>query len=210
MNLFALFRRKMNGQNQNPPQPPAPPQIKPVSLVFVGPIQNPAAKNLRNTCCSTVSTGTKEIQILFSSNGGDVNEGFSLYNFLRALPVKLTMHSIGFIDSMAMVVFLAGEQRFCSPDSTFLFHDFVTNFPAPSGISRQQFGEFHRAAEGFRLRSQELLKLRASFTDEDFKSLQLYDKATVHDANFAKKKGIVHEIKDAAIPEGSLLANIDF
>src|ERR1035437_280966 len=210
----------MNGQNPNPPQPPAPnqpqppsppaPHIKPVSFIFVGPIQNPVAKSLRNVCCNAVSNGTKEIQILFSSNGGDVGEGFSLYNFLRALPVKLTMHSIGFVDSIAMMVFLAGEQRFCSSDSTFLFHDFATNFPTPGNVTRAQFAELHRASENFRLRSQELLKLRAAFTDEDFKSLQLYDKTTIYDAGFAKKKGIVHEVKDAVIPAGSLIANVDF
>src|SRR5437763_1170116 len=113
----------MNGApNPNPPPPTPPP--RPVSLVFVGPIQNPAVKNLRNACCGLVSNGTKEIQILFSSTGGAVDEGFALYNFLRALPVKLTMHAIGYVDSMAMTVFLAGEKRYCTPDSTFLFHDF--------------------------------------------------------------------------------------
>src|SRR5438067_2302454 len=120
-----------------PPQPPTTP-IKPVTLSFVGQITNPASKNLRTACCNAVTNGTKEIQILFSSLGGDVSEAFSLHNFLRALPVKLTMHCVGSVDSAAMSVFLAGEQRLCCPDSTFLFHDFTTNFPVPGNITRFQ------------------------------------------------------------------------
>ncbi|HZM04690.1 MAG TPA: hypothetical protein VFC44_16915 [Candidatus Saccharimonadales bacterium] len=79
-----------------------PPIIKPVTLVFVGPMQNPAVKNLRSACCNAVSSGTKEIQILFSSGGGAVDEAFALYTFLRALPLKLTMHAIGNVDSSAL------------------------------------------------------------------------------------------------------------
>ena len=195
-----------------PPTPPAPapPIVKPVSLVFIGPIQNPATKNLRNVCCNTVSSGTKEIQILFSSNGGMVDEGFALYNFLRALPVKLTMHAIGYVDSMALIVFLAGEERFCTPDSSFLFHDFAWGVPGGINQTRGQWADLHESLDRTTLRAKELLKARTSFSDEDFKGLQLYEKATIQGARFAKEKGIVHEIKEAAIQAGSLIANIDF
>src|SRR5438045_924707 len=128
-----------------PPPHPLPPPIRPVSLVFIGPIQNPAAKNLRNVCCNTVTAGTKEIQILFSSSGGLVDEGFALHNFLRALPVKLTMHAIGYVDSMALVVFLAGEIRFCSPDATFLFHDFAWGTPGGINQTRRQWADLNES-----------------------------------------------------------------
>lgn len=192
------------------PQSPAP-QIKPVTLVFVGPIQNPAAKNLRTACCNVVTNGHKEIQILFSSSGGAVDEGFALHNFFRSLPVTLTMHAIGYVDSMALVVFLAAERehRYCTPDSTFLFHDFAWGTKDPVNLTRNQWGELHGSLERTRIRAQELLKLRASFTDEDFKGLELYDKSEVKDAGFAKKMGVVHNVKDAIIPAGSVVANIE-
>lgn len=198
---------------QPPPQPShpePPPQIRPVTLVFIGPIQNPAVKNLRTACCNTITSGTKEIQILFSSSGGDVIEVFSLYNFLRALPVKLTLHAIGYVDSIAMVVFLAGEQRLCSPDSTFLFHDFAWGTPAAVNLTRTQWGDLHGSLERTKIRSQELLKLRTSFKDEDFKRLELFDKSVIQDAVFAKKMGVVQKVKDAIVPAGSIFANIEF
>ncbi len=201
-------------ESTTPPAPPNPlqpaaPVIKPVTFVYVGQIINPAAKNLRAACCGTVSGGTKEIQILLSSGGGLVDEGFALYNFLRALPVTLTMHAIGFVDSAAMAVFIAGEKRFCSPDSTFLFHDLAWGTPAAVNQTRSQWADLNVSLERLKIRSQELLKLRTAFTDEDFKAMKLHDKATIQDAGFAKKMGIVHEIKEASIPAGSLVANID-
>jgi len=190
-------------------QPPAQ-QIRPVSLVFVGPITNPAAKNLRNACCNTVTAGTKEIQILFSSSGGQVDEGFALYTFLLALPVKLTMHAIGKVDSIGLAVFLAGQQRFCSSDTTFLFHDFAWGAPSAINQTRSQWKDIVRLLDKDTLRIKELLKLRTALTDEDFNRLKLYDKTLIQDASFAKEKGIVHEVKEASIPAGAIIANIDF
>jgi ATP-dependent Clp protease protease subunit len=200
------------GQPNAPAPNPQPPQpvIRPVSLVFVGPIQNPASKNLRNICCSVVTSGTKDIQILFSSSGGLVDEGFALYNFLRALPVNLTMHAIGYVDSMALVVFLAGQVRYCSPDSTFLFHDFAWGAPGAVNQTRSQWADLNESLNRTTVRSKELLKLRTTFTDKDFEALKLYEKATIQGAGFAKEKGIVNDIKEAAIPAGALIANVDF
>ncbi|MGO8698609.1 MAG: ATP-dependent Clp protease proteolytic subunit [Limisphaerales bacterium] len=194
------------------PIPPSnsPPINKPVNLVFVGPIQNPAVKNLRNVCCNTITTGTREIQILFSSGGGAVDEGFALYTFLRALPVKLTMHAIGNVDSIALVVFLAGEHRFCSPNATFLFHDFAWGTNGAINQTRSQWADVHALLERMKTQSQDLLKLRTALTDEDLQVLELYDKSRIQSASFAKEKGIVQEIKDVSIPAGSIIANIDF
>jgi ATP-dependent protease ClpP protease subunit len=175
----------------------------------VGPITNPAAKNLRGACANFVTTGMKEIQILFSSNGGALDEAFALYNFLRALPITLTMQAIGFVDSAAMAVFLAGERRFCTADSTFLFHDLAWGTPNAINQTRSQWADLNIGLERLKIRSQELLKSRTAFTDEDFKAMQLYDKTTIQDASFAKQKGVVQEIKEASIPAGSIVANID-
>ena len=139
-----------------------------------------------------------------------MDEGFSLHHFLRSLPVELIMHCVGSADSIATVVFLAGAERYCCADSTFLFHDYALGFPTPVNFTRQQYGEFHTSLQGFVKRSQALLKTRAKFTDQDFTSLQLYDKPVVYDAQFAKQKGIVHDIKDPVVPTRGPIFNIEY
>ncbi len=41
------------------------------------------------------------IYCLFSSHGGQVEAGITLYNFLRSLPVELVMHNTGSTDHIA-------------------------------------------------------------------------------------------------------------
>jgi hypothetical protein len=55
----------------------------------------------------------------------------------------------------------------------------------------------------------EILKKNTSLTDEDFKTLKLYDVPTIKDATFAKDKGIVHEIKYVPITEENIF-NVDY
>lgn len=195
------------GSSMGTPAPAAPTMV---SLSFAGPIQHPASRNLRNACCHAVNNRASEIQILFSSNGGAVDEGFSLYNFLRALPVKLTMHCVGYVDSIALVVFLAGERRFCCSDSTFMFHDFGWGSPGAVNFTRLQVGELRDSLERSRTRTHGLLKTRAKFTDTDIADLQLYERGVIYDAAFAKSKGLVHDIKEALVPVGGPIYNIEY
>ena len=68
------------------------------------------------------------LTIVFSSDGGSTDEGFALYNFIRALPVPIHMHAVGHVGSMAVPVFLAGHERTCSPVSRFFFHAYDWEF----------------------------------------------------------------------------------
>lgn len=56
--------------------------------------------------------------------------GMNLYNILRAMPFKLVTHNVGNVDSIDNAVFLAGEERYASPHSTFMFHGVAAGFEA--------------------------------------------------------------------------------
>jgi hypothetical protein len=59
---------------------------------------------------------------MLSTQGGSVMHGMNLYNLLRALPIELTIHNVGNVDSIGNVVFFAGSKRFAYAHSTFMFH----------------------------------------------------------------------------------------
>src|SRR5579859_1576611 len=84
-------------------QIPMAEQPKRRSIVFSGPIQHGATRVLMNMCCDAVNESVTDLTILFSSDGGSIDEGFALYGLLRALPVELTMHNVARIGSMANV-----------------------------------------------------------------------------------------------------------
>jgi ATP-dependent protease ClpP protease subunit len=65
-----------------------------------------------------------------ASGGGDLIAGFAGYNILTNLPVKVTTHNCGAVDSAAIMLFLAGVQRIASALSAFHFHQSAWTFAA--------------------------------------------------------------------------------
>src|SRR6266516_1891818 len=87
-----------------------------------------------------------------SSPGGGVAAGITLYNFLRALPVKIIMHNTGSIDSIATVI----------------FHGVATGeIPAGTRLNRFQTREFLSGLEQDERRINELIVERPSITESE-------------------------------------------
>lgn len=191
----------MNGQ-------PLPPSH--VVLSFVGPIQYPATKILRNSCCGAVNGGAKQLTILFSSFGGATFEGFALYHFLRALPLELTMHNIGSVQSIANVVFMAGSKRFACTPSRFMFHDFTWGSAQAETLERNQIKERTQSLDADADNFISIFKSQTSLTDKDFETLQLLNQPNIITPERAKEVGIIQEITDAKITAGIPIYNVDF
>lgn len=143
----------------------------------------------------------KEIYYLISSGGGDVDAGFTLYNFLLSLQSKITitMHNIGTIDSMANVIFIAGQKRYAAPTASFLFHGIVMNFSA-GGYGRIALKENLSRLDGMEARMADAISHNSKMTAEELKGF--FQQGEVKDINFALQKEIIHEIKIPAVPPG--------
>lgn len=70
----------------------------------------------------STSSGIEYLYLVINTPGGGVNAGITLYNYLRGLPVKVITHNIGQVDSIGNVIFLAGDERYAAPATSFLFH----------------------------------------------------------------------------------------
>lgn len=123
-----------------------------------------------------------------------VDEGMSLYGFIRSLPVEIAVHNIGQIDSIALAVYLAGARRLANPNATFLIHDLY--FPQPVPVSnRHQAADINVGLSSARSKVTDILKSRTKMTDEQFERLRFLDEASVKTAAVAKEMGITHEIR---------------
>jgi ATP-dependent Clp protease, protease subunit len=199
-------------QSQPAPQPlrqPQPAAPRPVVIYFCAPVAHPASTRFRTTLCKAVNVHVPSITVLMSSGGGMVEEGLALYGFIRSLPVDLTIHNIGSIDSIALAVYLAAARRNANPDATFLMHDFY--FPQPVPVSnRHQASDISIGLSGSRKRFMNILKSRTNMTDEQFESLKFLGEASIKTAETARELGITHEIHQAVIPAGAELVNIEY
>ena len=105
------------------PQADGQPEVPPVVYVsFSAEINANTTESLIATMANLANEAVPEVHLLFSTPGGLVMNGMNLYNVLRAMPFKLVTHNVGNVDSIGNAIFLAGEERYACPHSTFMFH----------------------------------------------------------------------------------------
>ncbi len=63
------------------------------------------------------------ITLYLTSEGGSTYAGFALYEFLMRLEAKIQTVGLGSVDSIAPLIFLAGEHRVISSGTTLIFHE---------------------------------------------------------------------------------------
>jgi ATP-dependent Clp protease, protease subunit len=145
------------------------------------------------------------IYFLFASNGGGVDAGVTFYNFLKSLPVKIIIHNIGTIDSIATVIFCAGAIRYASPHSTFLFHGVTLNMNG--SFSLPQINEIKTRIEENHNTIAGIIHENTKLTIKEIKNS--FDQGITRDVRFALKKGIIHKIKPAQIPQEAVFVSIN-
>jgi ATP-dependent protease ClpP protease subunit len=143
----------------------------------------------------------------FSSKGGDVVAGITLYNFLRALPVQVVMHNIGSVDSIAIAIFLSAHVRYACRHSRFLFHGFSWSFAQGQPSTANQVREILSGLEQNEALLREILVERSKFTEA--KALAFLHQGETKDPVFALQIGVIDEIRDFALPPNaqSITAN---
>ena len=71
------------------------------------------------------SENLAEINIHVDSYGGDVSEGFAIYNAIRNKNAHVKTYADGFVASAAIYPFLAGDERVANNVSAFYFHPVI-------------------------------------------------------------------------------------
>jgi ATP-dependent protease ClpP protease subunit len=103
---------------------PAQPQVPPNAAIYVtfsGEINAHTTESLIAAMANCANARAREVHLLMSTPGGAVMNGINLYNVLRGMPFKLVTHNVGNVDSIGNAIFLAGEERYACPHSTFMF-----------------------------------------------------------------------------------------
>lgn len=91
---------------------------------FSGAITPMTVHNLRSTILQAINQKAAGINLLFSTDGGDLDSALTFYNFLRALPVPLKIYNFGNVDSAGVLIYLAANERYAVDNSNFLLHNF--------------------------------------------------------------------------------------
>ena len=74
------------------------------------------------------------IKFYINSFGGDVYAGFSIINTIESMKTKVNTISTGVIESCALNIFLAGEERYISKNVSVMLHGFSLAFAKNTNI----------------------------------------------------------------------------
>ena len=85
-----------------------------VYISFSADIRQPTTENLITTLATCANAQVKQVYLLLSTLGGQVTNGFNLYNVMKGMPFELVTHNVGSVNSIGNVVFLAGSKRYAT------------------------------------------------------------------------------------------------
>ena len=117
-------------------------------IVFGSPIDYQPVHALLQAMVAAANEGVSQICLLLTSGGGMADPAFHAYNTIRGLPVDVTVYNTGKIGSSANVIFLAGQERLCSPAASFMFHSIQYGQPNGVPIGAHRLNELDQLIAG--------------------------------------------------------------
>ena len=173
---------------------------------FYASVTSSTAIQLQQIVEQSLRQGLKKLHILLSTPGGSVHDGISLYNFLRGLPIEVCTYNFGSVDSIGVVIFCAGGQRFSVQNARFLLHP----------VAMQVFGDqvfdepgMEEKLNALKADQKNIANVISGTTGKSVADiLGLIHKRTTLDPNTALEMGLVTEIKQSLIPVGASLFSI--
>lgn len=168
---------------------------------FIGPISHNSVCTIRNLCLQALQSGASEIELHLSTEGGNMTAGFALYFFLKSLPLPLTTHNIGSIESVGVVIFLAGQKRYACPGTRFLVHPLHWGFGDLVAADHSRVTEWRECLDFDAERYARIFEEATcdGAVPDQIRS-HLFGNARIFDAEQALAAGIIHQAVQARLP----------
>ena len=171
---------------------------------FTGPIEPAGVGRLAGALNAAVNNGVGTVHLAFSSSGGYVSDGVYLYNHIRALPLHLVIYNTGSVSSIAVSVFLAAQQRYCSAHAMFMIHP--TTMGQSEGMSARRLQSTLDAALADDDRTDNILRERSRIPEEILASRR---HSEIHiSPSQAVSYGLVDAIREFLLPKGQEIVQI--
>jgi len=180
----------------------------PYYLSFAAEITPFTAQSLIGAVGAQVNAGYNEVHLLLSTPGGQVADGLSIYNVLRALPVRVVTYNVGTVNSIGNVIFLAGAKRFASPTSSFMFHGVAANFAQQASLEEKQLKERLQSVQNDQKLIADIIVRHSNMPLADVEKLFLETAFVTPDD--AKRRGLIDDVINVQVPAGALFHQLVF
>ena len=180
---------------------------KPVVIKFFAPVIDVTINALMNAIDQKMKEGVTQFIVLISSPGGSVLHGLSAYNYLKGLPVTITTHNFGSVDSIGVVLFCGGSKRLSVPQARFLLHGVSAGFRS----ERLEEKQLEERLKGLKIDIENIAKVIAANTGKSVEDVTdaMLERTTLNPEE-AKAWGLVDEIKIELFEAGSEVISIQY
>lgn len=100
--------------------------------------ENVAAVVIRSVMTMVGQSDKKPINILLSSGGGSVYDGLAIYDYLFNCPCPIHIQASGLVASTAFIIYLAGDVRTATPNTTFMMHSLSYAMPSRTIVKHHE------------------------------------------------------------------------
>jgi len=175
-------------------------------IKFYAPVTSGTAVQFQRTVEQLWNQNLTRLHLLISTPGGSVHDGLSVYNFLKGLPIEVHTYNFGSVDSIGVVIFCAGSERYSVPNARFLLHPVSVQVSSDKVFDEPSMEECINAIKADQLN---IANVIANTINKDVQNiLQQIHKRTTLNPTTAHEIGLVTEIKQSLVPAGAGISSI--
>ncbi len=171
-----------------------------VYISFTAEVTPTSAQGLIAAMADCANAHAQAVYLLFATPGGQMLDGFSVYNTLRGMPFRLAVHNVANVDSVGNVIIFAGQERYAAPTATFMYHGIgydIQSTRLEEQDARDKLGSILTDQN----RMADVICQNSRLSKQDV--ADMFRHAYTHDARWALAHGIIHEIREVRIAPGA-------
>jgi len=143
-----------------------------------------------NMLRKAIDENAQAVEVDLRTMGGDLLEAFAMYDYIRGLPIPVTVNIVGATASAGTVIAMAADKRTISENSKFLVHNVWT-------VTQGDSEEHQKQAEALARFDKDVVNIYHKATGMNKAALRsLMKEERWMDATEAKEKGFVHKIRN--------------
>ena len=164
-------------------------------ILYEGVINQESTLKLGNAIRVAINNNSSKLNILLSSLGGSIYDGFVLATLIQNARIPIAIHATNHIDSIANVIFLSAKYRTAESHAKFFLHGASIS---DNNLDEKKLLEQLSSIRNHNTRIAYFISENCSLPLKKVKSIM--KAGTTISAQEALKCGIVQEIKHLAIP----------
>jgi ATP-dependent protease ClpP protease subunit len=175
-------------------------------IKFYAPVTSNTSIQLQRIVEQMLMQGYRRLHLLLSTPGGSVHDGISIYNLLKGLPLEVNTYNFGSVDSIGVVIFCAGGNRYSVPHARFLLHPVSMQVFGNQTFDEPLIAERINALKSDQSNIAKVISATINKKVDDV--LQLIHGRTSLEPDKALEQGLVTEIKSDLLPVNATLFSI--